>query len=87
MTTLTVLLDDSDRPQPELQAALGKMILTLQKQGLAKKAVIEPVFPGDKSSEWKSTFVVRVTDRGEKVASLLSAMPGVQQAFVAPSRR
>lgn len=87
MTTLTVQLDDSGESQAELQKRLGMLISALQSEGLAKRAVIEPVFPGEeKDALWKATFVVKITGRGEKEASLLSHMPGVQEAYLAPAR-
>lgn len=87
MTTITVRLEDAGQSQSELQAQLGRLVGCLESKGMASGASIEPVFPGDEKGRWKTTFVVRFSGKaGSAVAENLKKMPGVELAYVAPSR-
>lgn len=87
MTTVTVRLQDAGLTQSELQEQLDRLVGTVAEKCDVKAPIVEAVYPGDENGRWKRTFVVKFDDHGGKVfADNLNKMPGVELAYVAPSR-
>jgi len=87
MTTVTVRLADAGLSQSELQEQLGKLVGTVAKTCHVSAPTVEAVYPGDEHGRGKRTFVVKFANHGGKAfAENLNQMPGVELAYVAPSR-
>jgi hypothetical protein len=85
--SVTVLFEQTDQPQVLLCRRLDKVVHDLEKRGLAKNAHVETVFPGEERKRLKGTFVVIFSGVANLVVDALSAVPGVEKAYIAPSRR
>jgi hypothetical protein len=86
MTTLTVKLHDCGETQSQLEQKLRRLLRSLVVRGITPSADVEAAYPGDEQSRWKTTFVVEVSDQAQMIADMLSAIPEVERAYVAPER-
>ena len=87
MNSVTVRFGPSSTSQNELLQELVRATRSLEKEGVLEDAKVEAVWPGDETAECKGAFVVRFySSTPSKVADVLNGLPGVRNAYVAPSR-
>lgn len=82
MITVTVRFVPCERSQREMQGSLDAAL-----NSVARNAYVEPVFPGETSPRWKGNFVVKFSGPDREVLAALRAVPGVVEAYRAPSRQ
>ena len=82
MTTVTVRFVPCERSQRDLQVSLDRALTAV-----TRNANVEPVFPGETNPRWKGNFVVRFSGPDREILAAIRAVPGVEEAFRAPSRQ